>query len=135
MQLWKTKIYFASVKFDAWAKRDNNDSTEMNVLPVSHTIFFLRGVQKMDIFATHGEIKSTLWPDSRKMVMLVLQGAIKCTLWPANRKIYLMQLGRKCIICECEIWCLSKARATITRSKINVFHVSHTFFFYEGGKK
>ena len=31
-----------------------------------HTIFFLLWGQKMDLFAPHGAIKSTLWPASRK---------------------------------------------------------------------
>ena len=35
----------------------NNNTSKMNVSPVSHTIFFLRGGQKMDLFAPHGAAK------------------------------------------------------------------------------
>ena len=35
------KIYLASVKFDARAKRVNNHTSKINVFPVLHTIFFL----------------------------------------------------------------------------------------------
>ena len=41
--------------------KGNNYTSKMNVFPVSHTIFFLRGGQKMDLFAP-----STLWPAGRK---------------------------------------------------------------------
>ena len=59
---WDKKVYFASVKFDA----RENQTSKINVFPVSHTIFFLLGGQKMDLFAPHGAIKSTLLPASRK---------------------------------------------------------------------
>ena len=39
---------------------------KINVFPVLHTIFFLLAGQKVDLFALHGAIKSTLWPASRK---------------------------------------------------------------------
>ena len=45
-------MYFASVKFDARAKRRyNNHTSKINVFPVSHTISFLRGGKKMYFFA------------------------------------------------------------------------------------
>ena len=44
----------------------NNHTSKINVFPVLHTIFFLLWGQKMDLFAPHGAIKSTLWPASRK---------------------------------------------------------------------
>ena len=44
----------------------NNHTSKINVFPVLHTIFFLLAGQKVDLFAPHGEIKSTLWPASRK---------------------------------------------------------------------
>ena len=42
-----------------------NHTSKINVFPVLHTIFFLLWGQKMDLFAPHGAIKSTLWPTSR----------------------------------------------------------------------
>ena len=42
----------------------NNHTSKINVFPVSHTILFTRE-WKMDLFALHREIKSTLWPASR----------------------------------------------------------------------
>ena len=48
----------------------NNHTSKINVFPVLHTIFFLLGGQKMDLFAPHGAIKSTLWPASRKNILL-----------------------------------------------------------------
>ena len=44
----------------------NNHANKINVFPVLHTIFFLLAGQKVDLFAPHGAIKSTLWPTSRK---------------------------------------------------------------------
>ena len=44
----------------------NNHTSKINVFPVLHTIFFLLAGQKVDFFAPHGAIKSTLWPASRK---------------------------------------------------------------------
>ena len=44
----------------------NNQTSKINVFLVSHTIFFLLGDQKTDLFAPYGAIKSTLWPASRK---------------------------------------------------------------------
>ena len=44
----------------------NNHTSKINVFPVLHTIFFLLAGQKVDLFAPHGAIKSTLWPASRK---------------------------------------------------------------------
>ena len=38
----------------------NNHMSEINLFPVSYTIFFLLGGQKMNLFAPHGAIKSTL---------------------------------------------------------------------------
>ena len=65
------KIYFASVKFDARAKRGKNHTSKINVFPVLHTIFFLLLGQTMNLFAPHRAIKSTLWPASRKNPFLV----------------------------------------------------------------
>ena len=45
----------------------NNHTSKINLFPVLHTIFFLLAGQKVDLFAPHGTIKSTLWPASRKM--------------------------------------------------------------------
>ena len=36
-----------------------------------HTIFFLLAGQKVDLFAPHRAIKSTLWPASRKNIILL----------------------------------------------------------------
>ena len=44
----------------------NNHTSKINVFPELHTIFFLLAGQKVDLFAPHGAIKSTLWPASRK---------------------------------------------------------------------
>ena len=44
----------------------NNHTSKIYVFPVLHTIFFLLAGQKVDLFAPHGAIKSTLWPASRK---------------------------------------------------------------------
>ena len=44
----------------------NNHTSKIIVFPVLHTIFFLLMGQKVDLFAPHGAIKSTLWPASRK---------------------------------------------------------------------
>ena len=46
-----------------------NHTSKINVFPVLHTIFFLRGGQKMDLFAPHALIKSTLWPASKKIYL------------------------------------------------------------------
>ena len=46
--------------------KGNNHTSKINVFHVSHTTFYLLGSQKMDLFALHGTIKSTLWPVSRK---------------------------------------------------------------------
>ena len=45
---------------------DNNHTSKINVFPVLHTIFFLLAGQKVDLFAPHGAIKSTLWPANKK---------------------------------------------------------------------
>ena len=50
----------------------NNHTRKINVFPVLHTIFFLLAGQKVDLFAPHGAIKSTLWPASRKKHFLIL---------------------------------------------------------------
>ena len=34
---------------------DNNHTSKINVFPVSHTIFFQRGAEKMDLFPRTGE--------------------------------------------------------------------------------
>ena len=47
----------------------NNHMSKINVFPVLHTIFFLPAGQKVDLFAPHGAIKSTLWPASRKKLL------------------------------------------------------------------
>ena len=56
----ENKMYLASVKFDARAKRVNNHTSKINLFPVSHTMFFLLRGQKMDLFSAHGAIQSTL---------------------------------------------------------------------------
>ena len=48
-----------------------NHTSKINVFPVLHTIFFLLCGQKMDLFAPHGSIKSTLWPASRKKYLWI----------------------------------------------------------------
>ena len=47
----------------------NNHTSKVIVFPVLHTIFFLLAGQKVDLFAPHGAIKSTLWPASRKKLL------------------------------------------------------------------
>ena len=47
----------------------NNHTSKINVFPVLHTIFFILAGQKVDLFAPHGAIKSTLWPASRKIIL------------------------------------------------------------------
>ena len=49
----------------------NNHTSKINFFPMSHTIFFLRGGQKMDLFASREKIKSTLWPASKKVHYLL----------------------------------------------------------------
>ena len=49
--------------------KGNNYTSKINVFPVLYTIFFLLWGQKMDLFAPHGAIKSTLWPASRKKLL------------------------------------------------------------------
>ena len=39
----------------------NKHTSKMNVFSTSHTIYFLLGSQKMDLFDSHGAIKSILW--------------------------------------------------------------------------
>ena len=48
----------------------NNHTSKINIFTVSHTIFFLLGGKKMDLFAPLEVIKSTFWPDSRKKVFI-----------------------------------------------------------------
>ena len=56
----------------------NNHTSKINVFPVLHTIFFLLAGHKVDLFAPHGAIKSTLWPGSRKKyIQLCLQCQLK----------------------------------------------------------
>ena len=50
--------------------KGNNHTSKINVFPVSHTIFFLLGRHKMDLFAPRGVIKSILWLSSRKKYFL-----------------------------------------------------------------
>ena len=45
---------------------DNNHTSKINVFPVLQMIFFQLWGQKMDLFAPHGAMKSTLWPARRK---------------------------------------------------------------------
>ena len=52
---WMTKWSLMSEQ-----SKGNNYTSKINVFPVSHTIFFLLGSQKMDLFASDGAIKSTL---------------------------------------------------------------------------
>ena len=49
-----------------------NHTSKINVFPVSHTMFFLLGCQKMDLIAPHGAIKSTLWPAIIKSILYIL---------------------------------------------------------------
>ena len=50
-------------------REGNNHTSKINVFPVLNTIFFLLAGQKVDLFAQHGAIKSTLWPASRKKIL------------------------------------------------------------------
>ena len=65
------QTYYESGRFEKiiyCATREKNvfyHASKINVFPMSHTIFFLLGGQKMDLFTPRGEIKSTLWPASR----------------------------------------------------------------------
>ena len=54
----------------------NNHTSRINVFPVLHTIFFLLAGQKVDLFAPHGAIKSTLWPASRKKYIVQQGGKV-----------------------------------------------------------
>ena len=58
----------------------NNDTSKIDVFTVSHDFFILRDL-KMDFFFPHREIKSTLWPASRKKY---------CTTYyyPNNRHVF-----------------------------------------------
>ena len=51
----ENKNYFASVKFNARAKRYFTHMSKINVFPVLHTIFFLPGGQQMDLVGPHGQ--------------------------------------------------------------------------------
>ena len=51
-------------------RKGNNHTSKINVFPVSHSIFFLPGGQKMDFSAPHEAIKFTLWPASGKYYFL-----------------------------------------------------------------
>ena len=46
-----------------------------------------------------------------------------------------MQLGKKNLFCECEVWCTSKVKATTTRVKLMFFPCRTRFFFSWGVKK
>ena len=68
-------VYYATREnfflFYVWSlmpdqSESNNYTSKVNVFPVLHTIFFLLGGQKMNLFVSRGAIKSTLWPASRK---------------------------------------------------------------------
>ena len=107
--------------------KSNNHTSKINVFYVSHD-FFLRGGQKVDIFDTRGEIKSTLWPASRKMVLLALQWAIKCTLWPSSRKVSIMQLREKMYNLRVCNLMPEQSKSDNHTSKINVFYVTHDYF-------
>ena len=48
----------------------NNHTNKINVFPALLTILFLLWGQKMDLFAPHGAIKSTLWPAGRRIFIL-----------------------------------------------------------------
>ena len=47
---------------------------------------------------------------------------------------YIMQLGKKNLFCEFEVWCPSKARATIARVKL-IFFLRCTRLFFQWGVK
>ena len=61
------KVYFASLKFDAGAKRDQQPHSwnKLFFSRVARNFFLLEG-QKMDLVAPQGAMKYTLWPANRK---------------------------------------------------------------------
>ena len=99
----------------------NSHTSEINVSPVLHTTSFPFRGQKMDSFAPHGVIKSTLWPASKKKDFFYPNGAIKSTLRPASRE-------KHCIL---RVWSLmpEQSEGNNHTSKINVSPVLHTIFF------
>ena len=62
----------------------NNHANEINV-----SIFFLLGAQKMDFFASHAAIKSTLWPASRKNGFICPAGEKNALFVPLVEKVVL----------------------------------------------
>ena len=65
----------------------NNHTSKINVFPVLHTIFILLAGQKVDLFAPHGAIKSTLWPASRKIHFSTSSVEIKsCAVYIQRRR-------------------------------------------------
>ena len=91
MQLRKKKFIFR-----LWSFISEQSSSKINVFPVSHTIFFLPGGQKVDLFAPQGAIKSTLWPASRKNTFQIFQTTVinKITqLWKKVKNVKLLQIS------------------------------------------
>ena len=72
----------------------NNHTSKIYVFPVLDTIFFLLWGQKIDLFAPRGEIKSTLWPASRKTFIRFTFFSITNHLRPVKSFI----LSRKLIV-------------------------------------
>ena len=60
----------------------------------------------MDFFTPHRAIKSPLCPDSRKNPFFDP---------PVEKWIVYCATREKKLFCESEVWCLSKAKATITQ--------------------
>ena len=73
MQLGKIRLFC-----ECYEKTEgNNHTSNINVFPVLHMIFFLLKGLKVDLLTLQGAIKYTLWPASRKMDLFVPQGAKK----------------------------------------------------------
>ena len=70
MQLEKKKFILRVWSLMPEQSEGNNHTSKINVFPVLHTIFFLLAGQKVDLFAPHGAIKSTLWP--RQAVLAIM---------------------------------------------------------------
>ena len=77
MQLGKKKCILRVWSLLTEQSEGNNHTSKINVSPVLHTIFFLLTGQKVDLFAPHGAIKSTLWPASRKKIYFLSKNAKK----------------------------------------------------------
>ena len=59
MQLGRKKFILRVWSLIPEQSEGNNRTSKINLFPVSYTIFFLLGDQKMDLFDPHGAIKST----------------------------------------------------------------------------